>query len=133
MKHFTLELHDSQRSERIERVTAFVGEDASGSFGLLAGHARFLTVLVFGLARFRTGGDAWRYLALPGAVLYFEGNTLYLSTRRYLVGDDYAVISNQLEARLLAEEQQLRTTKEALRQMEEALLHDLWRMGNTNP
>lgn len=133
MKHFTLELHDSQRSERIERVTAFVGEDASGSFGLLAGHARFLTVLVFGLARFRTGGDAWRYLALPGAVLYFEGNTLYLSTRRYLVGDDYAVISNQLEARLLAEEQQLRTTKEALRQMEEALLHDLWRMGNTSP
>jgi len=133
VKHFTLELHDSLRSERIERVTAFVGEDTSGSFGLLADHARFLTVLVFGLARFRIGADAWRYLAMPGAVLYFEGNTLSLSTRRYLTSDDYSVISQELEESLVEEEQQLRTTKEALRQMEEALLHDLWRMGTMKP
>ena len=32
-------------------VTSFVGEDASGSFGLLPRHDRFMTVLTFGLAR----------------------------------------------------------------------------------
>lgn len=130
MNTFTLELRDAFRSERIENVTAFVGEDVSGSFGILAGHARFLSVLVFGLARFRVGEENWRYLALPGGVLYFAGNTLYLSTRRCLAGDDYESISVQLEARLLEEEQHLRATKESLRRMEEELLRSLWRMGN---
>lgn len=132
MTTFTLELRDAYHSERIEGVASFVGEDASGSFGILAGHARFLTVLVFGLARFRVAGSAdWRYLALPGGVLFFKKNTLYLSTRRYFVGDDYVRISTQLEARLVEEEQRLRTTKESLHRMEEALLRNLWRMGRT--
>jgi F-type H+-transporting ATPase subunit epsilon len=130
VKTFAIELNDAFRRERIDDVTAFVGEDASGSFGILAGHVRFLTVLVFGLARFRVGEADWRYLALPGGVLYFAGNTLQLSTRRYLAGDDYASISGQLEARLLEEEQHLRATKESLRRMEEELLRSLWRMGN---
>jgi len=132
MKTFALELRDAYRSERIDDVTAFVGEDASGSFGILAGHARFLTVLVFGLARFRVGDEDWRYLALPGGVLYFAENTLYLSTRRYLSGGDYESISVQLEAKLLEEEQHLRATKESLRRMEEELLRSLWRMGSTS-
>lgn len=130
MKTFSLELRDASRSERFDGVTAFIGEDASGSFGILAGHARLLTVLVFGLARFRTGEDTWRYLALPGGVLYFAQNTLHLSTRRYLAGDDYETISTQLEAQLLEEEQRLRATKESLRRMEEELRRSLWRMGN---
>lgn len=128
MRTFALELRDALRSERIENVTAFVGEDASGSFGILAGHARFLTVLLFGLARYRVGDGDWHYLALPGGALYFTDNTLYLSTRRYLTGDNYENISARLETQLVEEEQRLRATKENLRRMEEELLRSLWRM-----
>jgi F-type H+-transporting ATPase subunit epsilon len=123
---FTLALHDATRTEEILNVTSFVGEDASGSFGILAGHARMVTSLLIGLARFRSAGGPWRYLALPGAVLYFHDNVLTLCTRRYLLDDDYLRISQALQQQLLAEEEKLHTMKESLQRMEEAVLKRLW-------
>ena len=130
VKSFTLKLQDAARSEEITGVTSFVGEDASGSFGILAGHARTMTSLIIGLARFRVGEDKWKYLAVPGAVLYFCNNRLTLSTRHYLLDDDYMRISQALQQQLLAEEEKLHTMKESLRQMEEAILNRLWELAH---
>ena len=129
MKTFTLALHDATRSKEIRDVTSFVGEDATGSFGILAEHARMMTSLIIGLARFRIGEGTWRYLALPGALLYFHDNVLTLSTRRYLLDDDYMRISKALQEQLLAEEEKLHTMKESLHHMEEEVLNRLWKMG----
>ena len=129
MNTFTLLLQDASRSERIVSVNSFVGEDATGSFGILADHSRMMTTLVTGLARFRTGETNWQYLAMPGAVLYFLNNVLTLSTRRYLRDDDYTRISAALQEQLLAEEEQLHATRESLRRMEESLLKRLWDLG----
>lgn len=129
MKTFILRLQDATRAEEITGVTSFVGEDASGSFGILAGHARLMTTLVIGLARFRVGEQAWQYLALPGAVLYFNTNVLTLSTRHFLLDDDYMRISAALQEELLAEEEKLHTVKESLQHMEEEVLKRLWEMG----
>jgi F-type H+-transporting ATPase subunit epsilon len=129
VKTFTLALHDATRSEEIPDVTSFVGEDSSGSFGILAGHARMMTSLIIGLARFRIGEDTWKYLALPGAVLYFRDNLLTLSTRRYLLDEDYMRISQALQQQLLTEEEQLHTMKESLHRMEREVLKRLWEMG----
>jgi F-type H+-transporting ATPase subunit epsilon len=126
---FTLTLLDATHSQRIDGVTSFVGEDASGSFGILPGHARMMTVLVFGLARFRTAADDWHYLALPGALLYFSDNALSLGTRRFLLDDDYGRISAALHEQLLAEERALHEIRNSLQRMEEQLLKRLWRMG----
>ena len=52
-KTFQIILRDTAGHESIEGVVSFVGEDASGSFGIRAGHDRMITSLVFGLARFR--------------------------------------------------------------------------------
>ncbi len=127
---FRLQLFDSRRSEVIEGVSTFVGEDGSGSFGLLPGHARFMTVLVFGLARFRLASEApWEYLALPGAVLYFADNTLTLASRHYLRDSDYERISQRLGEELLAEEEELHDIRESLRRMEEAMFKRMWELG----
>jgi F-type H+-transporting ATPase subunit epsilon len=126
VKSFTLVLQDATRSENIEGVTAFIGEDTSGSFGILANHARVMTTLVIGLARFRIGETEWQYVAVPGAVLYFHDNVLTLSTRRYLQDTDYARISTALREQLLAEEENLRTTKETLQRMEEEIFRRMW-------
>lgn len=128
MRTFVLHLQDATRHERIERVSSFVGEDDSGSFGLLAGHARFMTSLIFGLARFCIEGGAWQYLAVPGALLYFVDNELTISTRRYLRDADYERISTALSEQLLAEEENLRGMKEQLRRMEQEMLRRLWQM-----
>jgi F-type H+-transporting ATPase subunit epsilon len=131
MNTFTLALNDATRSQQIGNVVSFVGEDRSGSFGVMAGHARLITTLVMGLARFRTDTGAWTYLAVPGAVLYFHANVLTLSTRRYLLDDDYTRITRALQEQLLAEEEELHSMKESLHQMEDAVLKRLWELGRT--
>jgi F-type H+-transporting ATPase subunit epsilon len=122
MKAFALQLYDAAQEQRITGVTAFIGEDASGNFGIRANHARFMTTLVFGLARFRQDEEDWQYLALPGAVLYFNNNELTLSTRRFMVDTDLDRISALLEQQFIAEEEDLRATKTSLQKMEQAML-----------
>ena len=129
MNTFTLRLQDATRSRDIDGITSFVGEDDSGSFGILAGHARTMTVLAIGLARFRVGEGNWTYLAVPGGVLYFHNDVLTLSTRRYFIDDDYMRISEDLQKQLLVEEQQLYSMKNSLHKMEHEVLKRLWEMG----
>ncbi|SHE57665.1 F-type H+-transporting ATPase subunit epsilon [Microbulbifer donghaiensis] len=129
MDSFTLRLYSAMEQREFAGVTSFVGEDLSGSFGILAGHQRCMTSLVFGLARFRCGGDDWQYLALPGGLLYFLDNHLQIYSRSYLVASDYERISALLRQQLLAEEQSLHEMKESLRRMEESILRRLWEVG----
>lgn len=129
MNTFTIHLQDATRKQEINGVSSFVGEDASGSFGVLADHARLMTNLVIGLARFRVEKQPWQYLALPGAVLYFNNNILTISTRHFLLDDDYMRISTALHEELLAEEKKLLSMKQSMRHMEEAVLKRLWEMG----
>ena len=131
MKTFRMTLCDATRQDDFENVVSFVGEDASGSFGILAGHVRLMTSLLFGLARFRRADAVWHYLAFPGALLYFVNDKLSISTRRYLLDDDYGRISTALQEQLLAEEEDLRVMKESLHRMEEALLRRMWEMNRT--
>lgn len=126
MKSFTLQLQDATQSREINGVTSFVGEDASGSFGILPGHARMMTSLIVGLARFRVGQGEWTYLALPEAILYYRDNSLTLSTRKFLLDNDYMRISHALHEQLLAEEEKLHTIKESLHNMEKEVLKRLW-------
>jgi len=129
MNTFTLALHDSAQRLAFTDVYSFVGEDASGSFGLRAGHARFMTILSFGLARFRSPNGEWQFVAMPGATLYFHANRLWIGTRRFVLDHDYVRISRLLREQLLAEEQALQKTRSSLRQMEEELLRKLWQLG----
>ena len=129
MKSFNLLLLDATRSKEIQNVTSFVGEDTSGSFGILAGHARMITSLITGLSRFRVGMNAWQYLAMPGGVLYFNDDVLTISTRHYLLDNDYMRISQELQQQLLLEEEKLLTIKESLHRMEEEVFKRLWEMG----
>lgn len=128
---FALHLQEATRYERIEGVSAFVGEDASGGFGIRAGHERLMTTLVFGLARFCVGDDDWQYLALPGGVLYFRDNELFLSTRRCFRDRSYERISALLEEELEIEERDLRSIKLSLHRMEEEILRRLREIGRT--
>jgi F-type H+-transporting ATPase subunit epsilon len=124
MNPFVLNLFDASHEQRIAGVTSFVGEDATGCFGIQAHHARFMTTLVFGLSRFRLDTEDWQYLALPGAVAYFNNNELTISTRHFLIDTDTDLerISSLLEQQLITEEENLHATKESLHRMEQAML-----------
>ncbi|MDE2310801.1 MAG: F0F1 ATP synthase subunit epsilon [Betaproteobacteria bacterium] len=129
MMGFTMHVQSATQYERIEGVTSFVGEDASGSFGIRARHERMATALSYGLARYQWQQGIWRYLAFPGGILYFVNNTLYISTRRFLHDADYERISSGLLEQLLKEEEELRVIKESLYRLEQEMFRRLWQMG----
>jgi len=129
MKSFVLHLQDATHDEQIGQVISFVGQDDSGLFGILADHARMMTVLAFGLARYRTTDERWHFLAVPRGLLYCVDNNVYLSARRYIHDDEYVRISQALEEQLVTEETALRTIKDSLQKLEEEMFKRLWRMG----
>ncbi len=126
MKSFVLHLHSATQSERMEGVVSFVGEDASGTFGILPGHERMVASLVFGLARFRVLDEPWQYLAFPGAVLHFTANELFLATRRFVHDHDHQRISATLRRELTTEEDKLAGMRDSVRKLEAQMLRRLW-------
>jgi F-type H+-transporting ATPase subunit epsilon len=125
MSGITLHLQSAVRSERVDDVSSFVGTDASGSFGIRPGRARIMTILDYGLSRFRIAEGVWHYLACPGAVLSFADNQLTVSTRRYLCDQDYERISAVLAGQLAKEEDALRSVKDNLQRLERELFRRL--------
>ena len=128
MNTFAIQLYDSTQQQRIENVTSFIGEDSNGCFGLQAHHARFMTTLIFGLFRYRLQTDDWQYLALPGGVLYFNKNELTISTRHFLIDNNFERISDLLTHQLLTEEEALTATRSSLQKMEQSMLTRLWKL-----
>lgn len=126
MDGFELHLQSSTQYEKIHNVFSFVGEDASGQFGVLAHHARMMTCLKFGLAWFRYDNQDTEYLALPGAVVYFNENQLYISTRHYFRNKDYKVIQSSITKELQCEEENLSSVKECLHRLDEEIMKHLW-------
>ena len=125
---FTLHLESAARAEQIDDVVSFVGADASGAFGVLARHERMMTVLDFGMARFRTADTRWHYVALPGAVVTFADNALHLATRRYVLSDDYDVVADAIENTLRSEERTLRGLRQRVGRLDREILRRLWRL-----
>ena len=129
MNTFVLHLQSATQYERIEGVTGFAGQDASGGFGVLAGHERMMTLLTFGLARYRVGEEDWQYLAVPGALIYVLDSELFLNTRRYMRGADYEAVRATLGEQFLAEEKELRDMKQSLQRLEEEMFKRLLEMN----
>lgn len=132
MENFDLHLQSSTQYEVIHNVVSFVGEDASGQFGILANHARMMTCLNFGLAWFRYENKEKEYLALPGAVVYFINNQLTISTRHYFRNKDYQEIQTLIEKELHLEEENLMSIKESLHRLDEEILKRLWDIKRQN-
>ncbi|HBC2505942.1 TPA: F0F1 ATP synthase subunit epsilon [Legionella pneumophila] len=132
MELFTIHLKSATQYEKIDKVISFVGEDASGQFGILAHHSRMMTCLKFGLAWFRDENQETDYLALPGAVVYFIDNQLHIATRHYVRHQEYQAIQRVLEEELHWEENNLLRTKESVHRLDEEMLKRLWELNRQN-
>lgn len=89
------------------RISALSAADASGRFGLLSHHQRFLTLLAPCVLSFREEDGSQRYAAADGGVLLLEKNRVSIVTREAVVAealDDVAAAAeSMLEARRLHE------------------------------
>jgi F-type H+-transporting ATPase subunit epsilon len=90
-------------------VVAVRAEDESGSFGILKGHADFLTVLTVSVVAWHRADGRQRYCAVRRGVLRVDaGSQVAIATREAIVGDDL----DHLEQVVVA---QFRTVLEAER------------------
>jgi F-type H+-transporting ATPase subunit epsilon len=93
-------------------------EDETGAFGILPGHADFLTVLAASVASWRDDRGAEHHVALRGGLLEVGGgDAIAIATPEAVAGDDLHRLESEVLARFrrqLAEEQAARTDAERL-------------------
>jgi F-type H+-transporting ATPase subunit epsilon len=90
-------------------VVAVRAEDESGSFGILNGHADFLTALAVSVVSWHCADDRRRFCAVRHGVLSVtKGSEVAIATREAILGDDL----DHLEQVVLTE---FRTSLEAER------------------
>jgi F-type H+-transporting ATPase subunit epsilon len=95
-------------------VRSVRAEDETGSFGILPGHASFLTVLAVSVVSWRDESGAERYVALRGGVLRVSGGQLVeVATREGVRGEDLESLEGHVLRSFREEietEQQARTS-----------------------
>ncbi|MGA3003515.1 MAG: F0F1 ATP synthase subunit epsilon [Acetobacteraceae bacterium] len=87
-----------------DAVRALRAEDATGSFGILSGHADFLTSLTIGVVSWRGADDTAHYCAVRRGVLSVTGGReIAIATREAVTGDDLATLDETVLARFRAD------------------------------
>ncbi|MGO9774040.1 MAG: F0F1 ATP synthase subunit epsilon [Roseiarcus sp.] len=87
-----------------DRVRALRAEDASGAFGVLPGHADFLTSLAISVVSWASAGGAQRYCAVRRGVLSVTaGRDVAIASREAIAGDDFARLDQTVLERFRAE------------------------------
>ncbi len=85
-------------------VLSVRAQDASGSFGLLPGHADFLTSLTVSVVSWRGADGRGRYCAVRRGVLSVsDGRDVAIATREAVASDDLATLDQTVLARFREE------------------------------
>ena len=109
-----------------QHVVALRAEDESGSFGILEGHADFLTALTTSVVSWRYADGRQGFCAVRHGVLSVaNGSQVSIATRAAVVGDDLARLENvvlaqfreAVEAERTARTESLRLQMKAIRQI----------------
>jgi F-type H+-transporting ATPase subunit epsilon len=91
-------------------VLAVRAEDASGGFGILPGHADFLTSLAISVVSWKSAGGERRYCAVRRGVLSVtSGKDVAIATREAIAGGDLTTLDETVLARFRADIETERT------------------------
>jgi F-type H+-transporting ATPase subunit epsilon len=94
-----------------DRVLAMRAEDASGSFGILQGHADFLTSLAISVVSWKSKDAVAHYCAVRRGVLSVtNGRNIVIATREAVTGDDLATLDKIVLARFEADQESERSS-----------------------
>ena len=108
-------------------VNAVSAEDASGRFGILPGHADFLTVLDISVLSWR-GGSGSGHCAVRGGVLSVSGgDEVAVSTREAVVDADLDRLSELVLAQVRDEAERERTESTEATRLHLAMIRQISR------
>lgn len=82
-------------------VTALRAEDETGAFGILPGHADFLTALAISVVSWRNGKGVEHHVAVRGGMLEVRGGErIAVASREAVPGDDLHALEEEVLALL---------------------------------
>lgn len=102
-----------------EDIKSLRAEDASGSFGIMPGHAPFLTTLAISIVSWRLSVGE-RFCALrAGVMTVTAGTSIDIATREAVTGDDLATLDSEVLTRFQsdAEEERVEHAETVLLQL----------------
>ncbi|MDR3474823.1 MAG: F0F1 ATP synthase subunit epsilon [Devosia sp.] len=89
---------------REDKVRALRADDSSGSFGILPGHADFLTALAISVVSWRLADGTEHHCAVRGGVLTVAGgDRVEIATREAVTGDDLQTLETNVIVRFRAD------------------------------
>lgn len=87
-----------ERVAELDGIESLRAEDASGDFGIKAGHSDLVTVIDAGVIRWRAPKSGWTYCVIRGGVLTVTGGELVSVACRFaVVGDHLPDLQAQVE------------------------------------
>jgi F-type H+-transporting ATPase subunit epsilon len=89
-----------------EGIVHLRAENTTGPFGILPGHADFLTVLVPSVVSWRDEQGAERSIAVCGGVLEVSGDLIAIATPEAVPGDDGHRLETEVIARLMRRQEE---------------------------
>ena len=93
-------------------IVALRAEDATGGFGILPGHAAFLTSLAISVVRWTGADGARRYCAVRRGVLSVTaGREIAVATREAIPGNDLATLDETVLTRFRSDIDMERTQR----------------------
>lgn len=125
MKQFSLSVLTPKSSYHREDLVSFRGRDHSGSYGILANRAAFVSVLSSGLTELQYGNSHSQYLAFPGGLLRFSKNQLTIIADFYLVSDQAEGLTQNLQQMMQNEESRQHQMLNFIQNLDKELLRKL--------
>ncbi|MCQ0989343.1 F0F1 ATP synthase subunit epsilon [Jiella marina] len=111
-----------------EGVAAIRAEDGSGSFGILPGHADFLTALSLSVVSWTSRDGKRHHCAIRKGVLSVEqGARVKIATREAILGDDLATLHETVLARFEADLENERRERVEATRLELAAIRQIMR------
>jgi F-type H+-transporting ATPase subunit epsilon len=111
------------------RVIAVQACDASGRFGLRAGHEPFVTTLSPSLLIYTDEEGRERYAAVDGGVMLLEGNRVSVVTREAVLADRLEDVAKQAAAILDIRHQEERRARAEFHELQTVLVKQLAQVG----
>ncbi|WP_281951236.1 F0F1 ATP synthase subunit epsilon [Nitrosophilus kaiyonis] len=111
----------------IKDIEFFRGEDESGTFGILAHHIEFLTILTRSIGIIKKDGKE-QYIALNKGILRFNDNKLFITTREFIISDKLEMLKDIIDKKFKKIEEQEKVFRHNIQKLEKEFIKKVIKM-----
>lgn len=117
----------------VANVTHLRAEDDTGAFGVLHGHADFLTALAISVVSWRDVDGIEHHMAVRGGMLSVSGGaTITIATREAIAGDDLQRLETEVLASLQRRNEAEITARTDAQRLYLAAIRQIYRLSSTD-